>query len=510
MIHGKILFLFSLLFLCSFKYAGSQDRPYFEYDLFETSNESGNNAFSLNDKIFFISSAVCNSTLKQCFTIFCLDNKYKFLWSKEFNWIDKGNKDILGAKGDTLFVSSHGDFNTEYHLLGLSLNGDSILHFQYDLSNSFISGLSNDGIALGESEILIFGSGTNINQENVGFIQSIDYGGNVLKRKTINEPESEWNHISELKYNSGTKKYYGILSSSKLGPRVNKKSIVAVNSDLNIDIVYDLKSHNGLFDVGNNLAILDNGDIVFFDVIDNLTSSYPEKLVCIDTEGSYKWQLNWPDIQFGFEFIDYNISNIKSKGNDVIGCGTFQRYVEFLNKWVNEGYIFKVSKNGILIWERFYTYSSSYDFFEKEISFSDIEEFNGKLNVIGNIYDVNDNKYKTLHVITNENGCTYSSNCEDLQSNLSLSSSSAAIKEEKILIYPNPIIRYMNVNVLENPPYLIHIYNLKGALIKRMKNVNFLKSIQIDLNDLSTGLYLVKCLADDGKNIHSELIIKQN
>lgn len=79
--------------------------------------------------------------------------------------------------------------------------------------------------------------------------------------------------------------------------------------------------------------------------------------------------------------------------------------------------------------------------------------------------------------------------------------------KKEILVYPNPVSSILKVKVNSNYTVL-HILNSHGALVK-IKNINVAGITDIDISDLSSGIYFIKAhsVKDDTKTI--EKFIKQ-
>jgi hypothetical protein len=76
-----------------------------------------------------------------------------------------------------------------------------------------------------------------------------------------------------------------------------------------------------------------------------------------------------------------------------------------------------------------------------------------------------------------------------------------------INIYPNPTSNILFVNTSDVTVSQYEVYDLQGRLVKSAK-VNDLKSFDIDLNDIFSGMYLVQIYSNNGVSSHK--IIKNN
>ena len=101
-------------------------------------------------------------------------------------------------------------------------------------------------------------------------------------------------------------------------------------------------------------------------------------------------------------------------------------------------------------------------------------------------------------VIVSENGCSSMSDCfyvvvTDVEEN-SL--------ENDIVVFPNPVRDYATIYLSEfYCGVKINVFNLQGKLVKRKSIAHEEKTIQIDLHDLESGIYLIHLYTDNGSVI---------
>ncbi|MFI0429502.1 spondin domain-containing protein [Mariniflexile sp. HMF6888] len=80
---------------------------------------------------------------------------------------------------------------------------------------------------------------------------------------------------------------------------------------------------------------------------------------------------------------------------------------------------------------------------------------------------------------------------------------------ENIKIFPNPTKGRITVSNIQNIHLKsIHLYNVLGCLVKDIPTGNSLSKIDLNLTNLSKGLYLLKLNSMDGKTKTSKLIVK--
>jgi hypothetical protein len=105
-------------------------------------------------------------------------------------------------------------------------------------------------------------------------------------------------------------------------------------------------------------------------------------------------------------------------------------------------------------------------------------------------------------VIVTQNGCSDTSVCVNINS-VSFNEKSV---ENNISIYPNPANNKLNIGLGSQftNQLTINFYDSKGSLAKSITKVNQ-NNLEIDMNDLTQGLYLIEIL-NDGKRYVSKLI----
>ena len=78
------------------------------------------------------------------------------------------------------------------------------------------------------------------------------------------------------------------------------------------------------------------------------------------------------------------------------------------------------------------------------------------------------------------------------------------INSTVITVYPNPVNDFINVNVSElkdTPSFVISIYSIDGKLIKEFNETNTNNELYLDINEISSGFYLLEVEANNKKHI---------
>ncbi len=80
--------------------------------------------------------------------------------------------------------------------------------------------------------------------------------------------------------------------------------------------------------------------------------------------------------------------------------------------------------------------------------------------------------------------------------------------ENKINLYPNPILDYLTIEINELSLKNIAILNSLGQEVKVVDNQRNSKLVNIDLSDLSEGLYFVEITSSENQIITKKIIVK--
>lgn len=187
------------------------------------------------------------------------------------------------------------------------------------------------------------------------------------------------------------------------------------------------------------------------------------------------------------------IYRLREAGNgDILGCGVFTDY--HLTKPVikNVPYIFRMSKDGHLLWERAF-HNTSENIPEAYGYMSDIIEMeDGDLLVVGTLYNflqydpiIQQERVDPdiLLVRLNSNGCV-NGDCSKIMNTNNVISASSAEQISSVIIYPNPNSGTFEI-VANTKVGLIEIFSLTGDQVFKIQN----PSQKIDLSFLPNGVY---------------------
>lgn len=82
-------------------------------------------------------------------------------------------------------------------------------------------------------------------------------------------------------------------------------------------------------------------------------------------------------------------------------------------------------------------------------------------------------------------------------------------KENKALVYPNPLVEQKFIVRSETVITKVEVVNVIGKVISRTENDNFnLREIQVFVGECEKGMYFVKVTFEDKKSIIKKLLVK--
>lgn len=110
--------------------------------------------------------------------------------------------------------------------------------------------------------------------------------------------------------------------------------------------------------------------------------------------------------------------------------------------------------------------------------------------------------------VWNKNGCRATGNPFQFVTVYPLSAVDRS-QNSDLTIYPNPARDFIRVehSFGQNPKTFIQLIDLRGQTVKRVPYSN--ASVQIDLSDLSPGVYLVVVRDHGGNTLHQKTIVRQ-
>ena len=298
----------------------------------------------------------------------------------------------------------------------------------------------------------------------------------------------------------------------------NQRYLVIRKIDLQGNTIweYPLNTYTATYtNTPTQIVKLSNGNIVtrWFDEDNSgLSSEGNPYLICLNDQGEFVWRYNFNDDVYK----KFPVAITKAANGDIIGCG----FVNNPNYNYSSGWLFRLSPNGELLWEREYvSYTPTVNFLVPQ---GIDEDANGNIIATGAIIDAlptGGYEGNALLLKVLPNGC-FTPNCNGgAEDTLIVASTVVGIeeasplpppKEGGLVIFPNPtndVLQILLPNQRDNAQ--IHITNLLGSTLKIVPLPPDYKQpyFSIATHDLPNGMYLVSYTVAGKQAITAKLII---
>jgi len=277
---------------------------------------------------------------------------------------------------------------------------------------------------------------------------------------------------------------------------------------------YPLSGYTTSTNITEQVVVLDNGNIVtrWFNEEFGSANEQNPYLICLNDQGEFVWRYNFNDNAYK----KFPVAITKAANGDIIGCG----FVNNPNYNYSSGWLFRLSPNGELLWEREYvSYTPTVNFLVPQ---GIDEDDNGNIIATGAIIDAlptGGYEGNALLLKVLPNGC-FTPNCNGgAEDTLIVASTVVGIKEASplpppkeggLVISPNPtndVLQILLPNQRVNAQ--IHITNLLGSTLKIVPLPPHYKQpyFSIATHDLPNGMYLVSYTVAGKQAITAKLII---
>jgi hypothetical protein len=478
-------FVIFILIIFTIKVAGQQPATFVKIFDFNNKISVGNKCMKVEGNEIFINYVtLCNQ--KGCSGLVKIDSEGKIVWQKLFSWTNTGNRNTIALDEEDLYLCNK-DYIDNKHTISIikinKENGDSLNNLKI-LNTSNIVQLAIDGCIINKENIIINGWIQGSTDTVTGILQWINKKGEIGILKEYRIPKNQANSIYDLTVKNNNLHF--IMFNRQIGSGFeDSRRITTTDSVGQILSSFDYGHNNAGIFVPVGMTITPEDDFVF-------TAWQPDsifgggttpQLVKTDKIGNVKWYYNWESSFFG-QKIQYTISDVQmAKNGDIIGCG-------YIFKGYYDGYIFRMSGDGTMLWERRYNILDSLDTKFDAIFLNNVgEDSEGNIIASGshtNSFNFDD---KVVLIKTNADGCIDSIGCEYRtiieEGTVSVGDISDS---KKNIIYPNPSSSSLFLNKTMSKPYSYSIYNLLGEKIS-YKEMN--SNEEIDISLLPDGNYLL-------------------
>ena len=221
------------------------------------------------------------------------------------------------------------------------------------------------------------------------------------------------------------------------------------------------------------------------------------KLMELDNLGQVRWMREYATATYNREVLSFTV---RRNGNILLAGYTANPYPHRL------GYLLETTSDGDSIWYREYEYLSGTH--SRNYLWGVIEDAENNIIAIGEVrpQPPDTGSQDSWIVRLDSIGCLYQY-CDTV-----ITSSGHMNEGISPLIYPNPTSKTARINLTTfYPPgdlIDIAVFNSVGLLARKFKKRNTGEPMEIDLYDLSAGLYIVKVSDESGKSYHTKLLLR--
>ena len=82
-------------------------------------------------------------------------------------------------------------------------------------------------------------------------------------------------------------------------------------------------------------------------------------------------------------------------------------------------------------------------------------------------------------------------------------------RDFKGIVYPNPVAEKLFIEINSQQPFLYRMTDLSGRTLLQSSNLSY-KNVEIEINELNEGLYILQLISTEGNILYSSRIIKLN
>lgn len=415
----------------------------------------------------------------------------EFVWSKSYYWEpyqpDKAYDDPVVLSGDKMYMFCHTESEStqkNFQLFSLNLDGDTLWsHIYVKDFDDIASGM----IKLSDSTLILYGMEGTSDVLNVARALKVNNDGSVLWDKTYGEEfgRSTLRDLRELPDGS-------LIMASVICPYgascVFNRYAALTKADKDGNKLWT-KTYNKSGSQVKALALpLDNGGYALAWTRDTFHWSvdpYPPVIYFLDSLGNVESEYD------GFVRPgNYYMSKLKRMSNgDMLGVGGT---LDFSDGDTYGGWLFRLTQQGELIWERRISDRRYPDLFGQ--FFDAIETPDGDIIAVGNI-DINSFQNTEVWIVKLDSDGCFEPGCT--ADSIFITPVFEASLNEKDLyeIYPNPANNFISVQVNETLNFhdaALEIMDISG---RRLELIG-LESHSQTLNtlNLGNGIYFVRLL----------------
>lgn len=461
-----------------------------------------------NEEITVGLGVVCNTF---CTKQIKFDKYGQIVWKNNNSMIRRSNENGLTSLNDTLYESGYYYPNTERLLKFLKINkqnGNLYSSITINLTNQTTFRPVAHGSLIVDNNLLIYGWMNMPDDTSVGIIQWYDLSKDSIGSfKTYRTPKNKYNDVVDLQKGYDGNLHYISFNKQKYSTgNIDSRRITTISSSGEILRSFDYRHDNEGIYFPMSLAIFKNNDYVFNACQpDSIFGGYNTvQLVRTTNLGKPVWTYNWPTFWVGEKAV-YLVGDIKVTANgDIIGCG----YVQPPGFY--DGYIFRMSGDGKMLWERRINIKDNLDDNFDIFAFTCLDEDSkGNIVVAGEYRNSFYKDQNGVLVKLDANGCIEGYGCSGriVLDKFTVSTEDLSQKEDSFSIYPNPVAFLLHIDCID-PSFVYHVrlYDCLGREILSQSHQQ--GNISIDCSALPNGWYSLRILDNKGRLLHSQKVVK--
>ncbi len=464
-----------------------------------------NQIIKYENRLFVLTGKVCNN-IAECSTVMEIDEYGNVLWDKELPFLDVSSRSMV-IENDTIFLS--GNYNqTQQKFLfhQMSINGGEPLA-TYDVvkPDDIYTNMFNLGMLRKDDRFYIYGPG----EKDNGAIESsliyvVNSRGNLdtlLSLYPTNRDSDPWQMRED---NQGNLVVFITLDSLGFGPgNEDYRKIIKLNK--NHDIIWSYTSEEVDNDFVTPKGVILDDDRIVYVTGDETTNKNLHSLRALNPDSTISWQYYSPFHQSNNRQI-FRIK--KSADGNIFGFGEWG--FKIWNPKIDQSpWIFKVSKEGDLIWEQVYIELEEGQALAKLGFFLDAVELDdGSIMAVGGMRS--DNNDILIARFDSEGclimDCIFPNDVTDV-----LSDVEDIAVGEGIAVYPNPsqygehITVAMDESLFADGDYTIEVLDAMGRLV--LSDLLLTPEHRVEMGDYTRGLYFVRVMYD-GRVVFVERIVR--
>ncbi len=456
------------------------------------------------NRLFIMNTGVCNQTA-ECSTIMEIDEFGNIIWEKRLPWLDVSSKSMV-IENDTIFLS--GNYNqTQQKFLfhQMSINGGEPLA-TYDVvkSDDIYTNMFNLGMLKKDDRFYIYGAGEKEGGAiEYSLIYVVDNKGTLdtlLSLFPTDFTSAMWQMRED---NQGSLVAFIELDSLDFGQVGGYRKIIKLDNDHEIIWSYTSEKDNNNRSHPRGL-ILDDDRIVYVTGNEAMNRDL-HSLRALNPDSSISWQYYSPNHASNHRKI-FRIK--KSADGNIFGFGEWG--FKIWNPKIDQSpWIFKVSKEGDLIWEQVYIELEEGQALAKLGFFLDAVELDdGSIMAVGGMRS--DNNDILIARFDSEGclimDCIFPNDVTDV-----LSDVEDIAVGEGIAVYPNPsqygehITVAMDESLFADGDYTIEVLDAMGRLV--LSDLLLTPEHRVEMGDYTRGLYFVRVMYD-GRIVFVERIVR--